>query len=76
MADTITRFDSGDMSTNDYHFDSSDGTQLFSKFNIGSVEFDTFAMCRDYGIVWRRDFDAALLRGKQRATRRALLPSP
>lgn len=74
MADVTTRYLLGDMSTPDLYFDGSDGRQIISSFNIAGVEFSTVAVCKDYGIWWRRDLNAAVVRGKQRqrAERRSL----
>lgn len=57
------------MATNDPNFDFKDGFQGLSRFNIGTKEFSTVAVCKDYGTVWRRDFAEALKRGAVRFAR-------
>ncbi|KAI0436413.1 hypothetical protein F4803DRAFT_231208 [Xylaria telfairii] len=42
------------------------GEQFVAKFFIDKTEFSTADVCSDYGIVWRRDFEAALKRGARR----------
>lgn len=69
MAEGTTRFDVSDASSNNPAFVSIDGLQELSKFNIGSVEFDALAVCKDYGISWRRNLAFAPQRGKQRSSR-------
>jgi len=66
-----TCYTSGDMSTNHPIFDESDGLLLIKQFYAGSNNFDIAAVCRDYGIVWRKDFAAALKRGENRSIKKS-----
>lgn len=43
------------------------GNIVIGKFFIDGTEFSTSAVCRDYGIVWKRDLLAAVQRGAERA---------
>ena len=69
-----TRFSAADLNNPDSNDDetSADGVDLLMKFNLGSIEFDVLALCAANGITWKRDFSAALIRGKERLARKLM----